>query len=122
VEFAREIQRIAKWNDLGNADMEKWQMRVDVNISIKPTEESPLGTRVELKNINSFWAMKRAIEGEYQRQKTLLESWATIQQETRRREDGKSNSFAMRSKEDAVDYRYFPEPDLPPLVLEEFLK
>ena len=74
VEFAKEIQRIARWNDLGNADMEKGQMRVDVNLSIKASEAAPLGTRVEMKNINSFGAMRRAIEGEYTRQKELLES------------------------------------------------
>lgn len=73
VEYAREIQRIAKWNNLGDADLEKGQMRVDVNISIRKTLDDPLGTRVELKNINTFSAMKRAIEGEYQRQKELLE-------------------------------------------------
>jgi aspartyl-tRNA(Asn)/glutamyl-tRNA(Gln) amidotransferase subunit B len=74
VEFAKEIQRIAKRNDVGNADLEKGQMRVDVNLSIRPNEDAPLGTRVEMKNINSFGAIKRAIEGEYTRQKKLLES------------------------------------------------
>jgi len=74
VEFAKEIQRIAKWNDLGYADLEKGQMRVDVNLSIRADEDAPLGTRVEMKNINSFGAMRRAIEGEYIRQKELLES------------------------------------------------
>jgi aspartyl-tRNA(Asn)/glutamyl-tRNA(Gln) amidotransferase subunit B len=74
VEFAKEIQRIAKWNDLGDADLEKGQMRVDVNISLRANEQAPLGTKVEMKNINSFGAMKRVIEGEYQRQKELLES------------------------------------------------
>jgi aspartyl-tRNA(Asn)/glutamyl-tRNA(Gln) amidotransferase subunit B len=70
-----------------------------------------------MKNINTFSAMKRAIEGEYIRQKALLEAGETVAQETRRRDDINGYSFAMRSKEDAVDYRYFPEPDMPPLIL-----
>ncbi len=121
VEFAKEIQRIAKRNQLSDADMEKGQMRVDVNISIRKEKTDPLGTRVELKNINSFSAIKRAIDAEVARQ---LNCWATgeeIQQQTRRRDDVKGQSFAMRSKEDALDYRYFPEPDLPPLYLQENL-
>jgi len=118
VEYAKEIQRIARRNGLSDADMEKGQMRVDVNISIRPSVDAPLWTRVEMKNIPSFGAMRRAIENEYTRQKKLLESGGSVDQETRRREDEKGYSFATRSKEDAEDYRYFPEPDLPPLVLE----
>ena len=74
VEFAKEIQRIAKWNDLSDADMEKGQMRVDVNVSIRNQESNPLGTRVELKNINSFSAIKRAIDNEVIRQQQCIES------------------------------------------------
>ena len=74
VEFAKEIQRIAKWNDLSDADMEKGQMRVDVNVSIRNQESDPLGTRVELKNINSFSAIKRAIDNEVIRQQHCIES------------------------------------------------
>lgn len=121
VEFAKEIQRIAKRNQLSDADMEKGQMRVDVNISIRKEKTDPLGTRVELKNINSFSAIKRAIDAEVIRQLACRESGETIQQQTRRRDDLKGQSFAMRSKEDALDYRYFPEPDLPPLYLEQSL-
>lgn len=119
VEFAKEVQRIAKWNQLSDADMEKGQMRVDVNISLRKEATDPLGTRVELKNINSFSAIKRAIDAEVARQLACWESWEEIQQQTRRWDDLKGQSFAMRSKEDALDYRYFPEPDLPPLVLSE---
>lgn len=121
VEFAKEIQRIAKRNQLSDADMEKGQMRVDVNISIRKKISDPLGTRVELKNINSFSAIKRAIDAEVTRQIFSLESGEVILQQTRRWDDLKNQSFAMRSKEDALDYRYFPEPDLPPLVLSEEL-
>lgn len=119
VAFAKEIQRIAKRNALSDADMEKGQMRVDVNISIRKAESDPLGTRVELKNINSFSAIKRAIDAEVLRQQACWESGEEILQQTRRRDDLKGQSFAMRSKEDALDYRYFPEPDLPELVLSE---
>ena len=121
VEFAKEIQRIAKWNNLSDADMEKGQMRVDVNVSIRNQESDPLGTRVELKNINSFSAIKRAIDNEVIRQQQCIESWEEIKQETRRWDDLKGQSFLMRSKEDALDYRYFPEPDLPDLYIDDEL-
>ena len=121
VEFAKEIQRIAKRNDISDADMEKGQMRVDVNVSIRPSVDDPFGTRVELKNINSFSAIKRAIDAEVARQIQLKKAGEVLMQETRRRDDLKGISFAMRSKEDALDYRYFPEPDLPDLVLDQEL-
>ena len=119
VEFAKEIQRLAKWNNLWDADLEKWQMRVDVNISIRKSESDPLWTKVELKNINTFSAIKRAIEAESQRQRDLISNWQSVSQETRRRADDENTSYMMRSKEDAVDYRYFPEPDMPKLQLSE---
>ncbi len=123
IEFLKEIQRITKYNNIGDADMEKWQMRVDVNISIKKEEDIELWTRVELKNINSFSAIKRAIEHEFLRQKYLYEQNIWFSQETRRWDDQNNCSYLMRSKEDALDYRYFPEPDLPPLILsDELLK
>ena len=121
VEFAKEIQRIAKRNDISDADMEKGHMRVDVKVSIRPSVDDPFGTRVELKNINSFSAIKRAIDAEVARQIQLKKAGETLTQETRRRDDLKGVSFAMRSKEDALDYRYFPEPDLPDLVLDQEL-
>ena len=101
--------------------MEKGQMRVDVNVSIRPSLDAPFGTRVELKNINSFSAIKRAIETEVKRQLACRETNEPINQETRRRDDLKGMSFTMRSKEDALDYRYFPEPDLPELQLKNEL-
>jgi len=123
IEFLKELQRLARYNDLSDADMEKWQMRVDVNISVRKSESDPLWTRVEVKNINSFWAIKRAIDHEYTRQTELYEKWKKFDQQTRWWDDMKGESYLMRSKEDALDYRYFPEPDLPPLVLsKEMLK
>lgn len=92
-------------------------MRVDVNISIRPDNSAPLGTRVELKNINSFGAVRRAIEIEYARQVALYDAGESFEQQTRGRDDAKSESYLMRKKSDNLDYRYFPEPDMPSLAL-----
>lgn len=117
VEFLKELQRIVRYNDIADADLEKWQMRCDVNISVRKSESDPYWTRVEVKNMNSFAAIKRAIQYEYDRQSDLFNKWEKFNQQTRGRDDTKWVSYLMRSKEDALDYRYFPEPDLPPLVL-----
>ena len=119
VEFLKELQRIVRFNNVWDADLEKWQMRCDVNISLREEGEEKYWTRVELKNMNSFSAIKRAINHEYKRQKKLLEAWKQVDQETRGWNDAKWSSYTMRSKEDALDYRYFPEPDLPPLKLDD---
>ncbi len=121
IEFLKELQRIARFNNISDADMEKWQMRVDVNISIRKKIEDNLWTRIEIKNINSFWAIKRSIENEFIRQKNLYETNQKFSQQTRRRDDQNNCSHLMRSKEDALDYRYFPEPDLPSLILSDEL-
>lgn len=94
-------------------------MRADVNLSVRPAGASEFGTRTEMKNLNSFKAITRAIENERNRQIDLLESGEAVIQETRRWDDVKEYSYAMRSKEDAQDYRYFPEPDLVPIVISE---
>lgn len=94
-------------------------MRADVNLSVRETGSGKLGTRTEMKNLNSFRAITHAIEGERERQIALLEAGETVIQETRRWDDTKGESYAMRSKEDAQDYRYFPEPDLPPIVISD---
>jgi aspartyl-tRNA(Asn)/glutamyl-tRNA(Gln) amidotransferase subunit B len=111
--FIREIQRTLKYNNISLAEMDKWQMRCDVNISVSETEK--LWTRVEIKNMNSISAIKRAIAYEYTRQTTILETWESLAQETRWWDDIKWASYSMRSKENSLDYRYFPEPDLPTL-------
>ncbi len=116
-EFLKELQRIVRYNDIGDADMEKGQMRVDVNISIRPDDTAPLGTRVELKNINSFGAVRRAVEIEYARQVALYDAGESFEQQTRGWDDAKGESYLMRKKSDNLDYRYFPEPDLPALQL-----
>lgn len=98
-------------------------MRADVNLSVREAGTTALGTRTEMKNLNSFRAVSRAVEGEKRRQIRLLEEGGTVVQETRRWDDEEGTSHAMRSKEDAQDYRYFPDPDLVPVSIDdEFLK
>lgn len=92
-------------------------MRVDVNLSVKEAGSNVLGTRTEMKNLNSFKAITRAIAAERERQITLLESGCEVEQETRRWDDAAGVSYSMRSKEDSKDYRYFPEPDVPPVLI-----
>lgn len=116
VVFAKELQLILRYLNLSDADMEKGQMRVEANISIsKKTGE--FGTKVEVKNINSFKAVHDAIEYELKRQEEVLESGGKVVQETRGWNDVKKITESQRSKESAHDYRYFPEPDLPPVDL-----
>lgn len=117
-EFAKELQLILRYIGASNADMEKGEMRVEANVSISSSEE--LGTKVELKNINSFRAVVQAIKYEVERQKDVLEGGGKVDQETRGWDDKKQKTFSQRSKEESHDYRYFPEPDLPPLDLNEW--
>jgi aspartyl-tRNA(Asn)/glutamyl-tRNA(Gln) amidotransferase subunit B len=95
--------------------MQEGSLRCDVNISVRPVGESKFGTKVEIKNMNSFSAIQKAIEYEIDRQITALGNGETIRQETRLWEEGRQCTISMRSKEGSSDYRYFPEPDLPPL-------
>jgi len=118
IEFLKELQRLVRFNNIADADLEKGQMRVDVNISVRNSEKDPYGTRVEVKNINSFGMIKRAIEHEQARQEKLYEAKEAFTQQTRGRDDTKGESYLMRSKEDTLDYRYFPEPDLPALHID----
>ena len=94
-------------------------MRADVNLSVREVGSETFGTRTEMKNLNSFKAIARAIEGERERQIELIEEGRAVVQETRRWDDNKESSHAMRSKEDAKDYRYFPDPDLPPIHISD---
>jgi aspartyl-tRNA(Asn)/glutamyl-tRNA(Gln) amidotransferase subunit B len=111
--FAEELQLILKYLEVSDADMEKGQMRVEANISVSETDE--LGTKVEIKNLNSFRAVEKGIEYEIERQQEVLKSGGKIIQETMGWDDVKGKTFSQREKEEAHDYRYFPEPDLPPL-------
>ncbi len=115
--FARGLQEILRYLDTSNADMEKGQMRIEANISIAPEGAGKLGTKVEVKNINSFKAVEGAIKFEIERQSKLLDEGKKIIQETRGWDDVRNVTISQRIKEEANDYRYFPEPDLPPLNL-----
>jgi len=115
--FAQELQLILRYINVSDADMEKGQMRCEVNISLSKTEE--LGTKVEIKNLNSFRVVEKSIEFEEKRQAELLDSGKKVVQETRGWHDTKQITMEQRSKEDAFEYRYFPEPDLPPLNISE---
>ena len=117
IAYLEELQKLMRWCGASDADMEKGQLRCDVNISIRLYGEEKLRNRVELKNINSFASIARAIDVEYARQVEIYESGATLDQETRGWNDERGYSTSLRSKEDAMDYRYFPDPDLPPLIL-----
>ena len=117
IAYLEELQKLMRWCGASDADMEKGQLRCDVNISIRLYGEEKLRNRVELKNINSFASIARAIDVEYARQIEIYETGATLDQETRGWNDERGYSTSLRSKEDAMDYRYFPDPDLPPLIL-----
>ena len=118
-EMMRALHRLVRWLELSEADMEKGQMRCDANVSIRPLGDQALGTRTELKNINSFRFVQRAIQHEINRQIRLRETNTPIERETRLWDADAEQSFPLRSKEEANDYRYFPDPDLPPLAIAE---
>ncbi|MDP3995807.1 MAG: Asp-tRNA(Asn)/Glu-tRNA(Gln) amidotransferase subunit GatB, partial [bacterium] len=112
--FAEDLHLIMHYLDVSDADMEKGQMRVEVNISLSE-KKGELGTKAEIKNLNSFRSVERAIDYEIKRQKEILESGGKILQETRGWDDVKGITVSQREKEEAHDYRYLPEPDLPGL-------
>jgi len=115
--YAQELNLIMRYADISNADMYLGNMRFDINVSLSKNK-SELGTRTEIKNLNSFRSVEKAAEYEINRQTQLLNSGKTITQETRGWDDAKQKTFSQRSKEDAHDYRYFPEPDVPPVILD----
>lgn len=118
VAFLKELQKIARLHDVSDAELESGQLRCDVNISLRPAGHDRFGTRVEMKNMNSFSAIASAIHHEQIRQEQILQMWWLIDQETRGRDDLNQISYVMRSKEDAMDYRFMPEPDLPAIHLD----
>ena len=113
------IRQILQYLDISDCKMQEGSIRADVNVSVRPKGSSEFGTRCEMKNVNSFSAVVRAIEYEAKRQIELIENGGVVEQETRRWDDAKGQNFLLRSKEDAHDYRYFPEPDLLTIVLEQ---
>ncbi len=121
--FLEKLRLLLRYLEVSDCKLQEGSMRVDVNLSVRRVDEEEYGIRTEMKNLNSFKAVSRAIEGERKRQLELLEAGEKIVQETRRWDDAAGISFPMRSKEDAQDYRYFPEPDLMPLCIgEEFIQ
>lgn len=119
VAYLEKLRTTIQYLGASDCKMQEGSMRADVNLSIREVGSDKFGTRTEMKNLNSFSAIARAIEGEMNRQMDLLEEGKEVVQETRRWDDAKGASYAMRSKEDAQDYRYFPEPDLVPIVISD---
>ena len=118
VAFLTELKSMLKYTGVSDVEMQEGSLRCDVNLSVSESENGEkLGTRTETKNLNSFRSVARSIAFETRRQIDLLESGGAVEQETRRFDDNKGIGYAMRSKEDAHDYRYFPEPDLLPVVM-----
>lgn len=120
--FCQELQLILRYLGVSDADMEKGQMRCEVNISLRPEGQEKFGTKVEIKNLNSFRVVEKAIDYEIKRQAEVLEEGGKIIQETRGWNEAKGATVSQRTKEEAHDYRYFPEPDLPPLKTTKILK
>lgn len=118
VTFARDLRLLLKYLGASDANLERGEMRIEANISVGP-EGGPLGTKVEVKNLNSFKAVEQAIGYEIKRHKELLAQGEKISQETRGWDETKQKTFSQRAKESSHDYRYFPEPDLPKLQLDE---
>ena len=115
IAYLDKLRLIIQYLGASDCKLQEGSMRADVNLSVREVGAKEFGTRTEMKNLNSFKAIARAIEGEKARQIDLIEAGKPVIQETRRWDDNKDSSFAMRSKEDAQDYRYFPEPDLAPI-------
>ncbi|MBP9021925.1 MAG: Asp-tRNA(Asn)/Glu-tRNA(Gln) amidotransferase subunit GatB [Spirochaetes bacterium] len=118
-EFLSKLKQILRYIGVSDCNMEEGSLRCDVNISIMPEDATKLGNKVEIKNMNSFKAVKLAIEFEYKRQLQMTEYGETIVQETRLWNADKLETYSMRSKEDSHDYRYFPDPDLAPVIVDK---
>ena len=116
-EYMRALRDVLVFVGVNDGNLEEGSLRCDANVSLRPVGQKELGTRCELKNINSFRFVKRAIDAEVARQAAVLDAGGTIEQETRAFDPDTGRTSTLRSKEEAHDYRYFPEPDLPPLVL-----
>ena len=119
IAYLDKLRLIIQYLGASDCKLQEGSMRADVNLSVREVGASEFGTRTETKNLNSFKAIARAIEAEKKRQIEIIEDGGKVVQETRRWDDNKEYSYAMRSKEDAQDYRYFPEPDLVPVVIDD---
>ena len=119
IAYLEKLRQIIQYLGASDCKLQEGSMRADVNLSVREVGAEKFGTRTEMKNLNSFKAIGHAIEGERERQIELIEAGRKVIQETRRWDDNKESSFTMRSKEDAQDYRYFPDPDLTPVVISD---
>jgi aspartyl-tRNA(Asn)/glutamyl-tRNA(Gln) amidotransferase subunit B len=119
VAYARALHTLVRWIEICDGNMQEGSFRCDANVSVRPFGQKEFGTRCEIKNLNSFRFLERAIEYEIKRQIELIEDGGTVVQETRLYDPDRDETRSMRSKEDAHDYRYFPDPDLPPLCVSE---
>jgi len=119
VAYARHIHALVRYIDICDGNMQEGSFRCDANVSVRPSGQAEFGTRAEIKNLNSFRFLERAILFEVERQIDRLESGQSVDQETRLYDADKDETRSMRSKEEANDYRYFPDPDLPPLVIDD---
>ena len=119
VAYAKTLHALVKWIGICDGNMQEGSFRCDANVSVRPMGEAKLGTRCEIKNLNSFRFLEQAIEFEIARQIELIEDGGTVVQETRLFDPDRHETRSMRSKEDAQDYRYFPDPDLPPLAIDD---
>jgi aspartyl-tRNA(Asn)/glutamyl-tRNA(Gln) amidotransferase subunit B len=117
--YLTALKQIMQYAGIGDCDMEKGQLRCDVNVSVRPVGETRFGTKIEIKNLNSFRSVHRSLVHEIERQQAVLEAGGTLVQETRAWNDDDGATFLLRRKESAHDYRYFPEPDLMPMTFSE---
>lgn len=119
IAYLEKLRMIIQYLGASDCKLQEGSMRADVNLSVREVGATEFGTRTEMKNLNSFTSIAHAIAGERERQIDLLENGKRVTQETRRWDDTKAESYAMRSKEDAQDYRYFPDPDLIPIEISD---
>ena len=123
LEFLSSLKAIIEYTGVSDARMEQGSLRCDVNLSLRPAGQIAFGTRAEIKNLNSFRSVERVIQYEINRQTDILESGGKVIQETRTWDESKGRTYSLRSKEDSDEYRYFPEPDLPPvIVMEDYIE
>src|SRR3989441_49891 len=119
IAYAKTLHTLVQWIGICDGNMQEGSFRCDANVSVRKAGEAKLGTRCEIKNVNSFRFLQHAIEFEARRQIELIEDGGTVVQETRLYDPDRNETRSMRTKEDAHDYRYFPDPDLPPLVVDD---
>ena len=119
IEYLEKLKAILQYAGISDCKMQEGSLRADINLSVRPVGQKELGVRTEMKNMSSFRAVRKAVEVESKRQIEVLERGEKVLQQTRRWDENKNESFSMRSKEEAKDYKYFPEPDIPPVEISD---